>query len=113
MRFICRVLVVALMLLPFQAVQAGMIGTDRAAPSVGAQAERAAVLSIASRADVAGQLQSLGLDPTTAKDRVAAMTDDEIRSLQGNLGSLPAGASSGWAWAAVIIIAVVLYYNWR
>ena len=55
----------------------------------------------------AGQVQN-------AKDRVAAMTDQEVRTLAGNLDSLPAGAkTNGWAWAAVIIIAVWIIYAWK
>ncbi len=114
MRMLCRVLILSLMLLPFQTVQAGMIGTDQAASLASAQADRSAVLRLVSRADVAKQMQALGLDPNLAKERVAAMTDQEVRSLAGNLNSLPAGAkTSGWAWAAVIIIAIVIWYNWR
>lgn len=113
MRMICRFLIVSLMLLPFQTVQAGMIGTDRVADAASAQAERAMVMSLASRSDVAGQLHALGLDPATAKDRVAAMTDQEVRSLAGNLHALPAGADSSLAWAVVIVLAIALYFYWR
>ena len=113
-RAICRFLVVSIMLLPFQTLQAGMIGTDKAAAAGGALAERVAVLNLVARSDVAGQLQALGLDPRTAKDRVAAMTDAEIHSLAGKLDSLPAGArNSGAAWLVVIIIAAVIIYNWK
>lgn len=113
-RMICRFLILVMAMLPFQTVQAGMIGTDQVASAMSAQADRASVLSLMSRSDVASQLQALGLDPQVAKDRVAAMTDEEVRSLAGKLDSLPAGArSNGWAWAAVIIIAIVIWYNWK
>ena len=112
-RMICRFLVVSMMLLPFQTIQAGMIGTDQMASVASAQTDRASVLNLMSRSDVASQLQTLGLDPKVAKDRVAAMTDEEVRSLAGKLDSLPAGATNGWIWAAVIIIAIVIWYNWK
>ena len=112
-RMICRFLVLSMMLLPFQTIQAGMIGTDQIASATSAQTDRAAVLSLMSRSDVASQLQTLGLDPKVAQDRVAAMTDEEVRSLAGKLDSLPAGATSGWVWAAVVIIAIVIWYNWK
>ena len=111
MRFICRMLVISMVMLPFQTVQAGMIGAEQAVAVATAQAERQAVLSLISRSEVASQLQSLGLDASTAKDRVAAMTDQEIHSLAGQLDSLPAGATDGWVWAAVIIIGVLIWYN--
>jgi hypothetical protein len=111
-RFICRLLVVSMAMLPFQIVQAGMIGADQAVAAASAQAERQAVLSLVSRSDVASQLQSLGVDLKTANDRVAAMTDEEVHSLAGQLNSLPAGANDGWIWAAVIIIGVLIWYNY-
>jgi hypothetical protein len=114
MRFICRMLIVALAGLPFQSVQAGMIGTGQVVAVAGSQADRSAVLSLISRSDVASQMQSMGVDSKTALDRVAAMTDQEVRALAGNIDSLPAGArSNGWTIAVVLIIAVVLWYNWK
>ena len=111
---ICRFLIVSLMLLPFQTVQAGLIGTGQVAAAATAQADRDAVLSLIGRSEVGSQLQALGVDPKTAKERVAAMTDQEVRTLAGNLDSVPAGArSNGWVWAVVIIIAIVLIYRWK
>lgn len=112
MRFLCRMLVVSLVMLPFQSVQAGMIGADQIA-TAGAQAERQAVLSMIGRSEVASQLQSFGIDPRNARDRVAAMSDEEVRSLAGKLSALPAGADSGWAWVLVIIIGVIIWYNYK
>lgn len=113
MRMVCRFLVVSMMLLPFQTIQAGMIGTDQMVVTQGAQSERAAVLAVLERSDVTRQLQALGLDPQVAADRVAAMTDEEARSLAGKLDALPAGAASGWVWAAVIIVAILVFYVWK
>src|SRR6185295_11663689 len=90
-RLISRLLIVCLIGLPFQ-VSAGMIGTDQAVTAAQAQAARTAVLGQISRADVAGQLQSLGLTPQAAADRVAALTDAEVAKLSGQIQSLPAGA---------------------
>lgn len=112
-RMVCRFLAVAMLLLPFQTIQAGMIGTDRVAAAAGAQSDRATVLGLIERADVTSQLKALGLDPKIAADRVAAMTDEEARSLAGKLEALPAGAASGWVWAAVIIVAIILFYSWK
>lgn len=113
MRMVCRFLVVSMMLLPFQTIQAGMIGTDQLAATASVQSDRAAVLGLLERADVASQLQALGLDPKVAADRVASMTDEEVRSLAGKLDALPAGAASGWVWAAVIILAILVFYVWK
>lgn len=109
-RMICRFLVLSMMLLPFQTIQAGMIGTDQIATVASAQADRASVLSVLNRSDVVSQLQTLGLDPKVAKDRVAALTDEEVHTLAGKLNSLPAGADSGWWIAAVVLIGIVIWW---
>ena len=108
-RTLCRLLIVLMAWTPFQLAHAGIISTDQAVGS--AQAERAAVLGLIQRADVAGQLQSFGVDLSSAKDRVAAMTDEEVRSLAGKLNALPAG---GDAWVIVILVGVILWLVfWR
>ncbi|MBC7803458.1 MAG: PA2779 family protein [Candidatus Parcubacteria bacterium] len=107
-RLISRLLVVCLIGLPFQ-VSAGMIGTDTVVSAAQAQAARATVLSQLSRADVAGQLQSLGLSQQNAQDRVAALTDAEVAKLAGQIQSLPAGAD-GAALVVLILIGVLIWW---
>ena len=109
-KVLCHILIVLMAWSPFHLAQAGMIGTEQVVTS-GAQAERAAVLSLINRADVSSQLQALGLDPATARDRVAVMSDEEVRTLAGRLEALPAGSSST-AGAVVLIILIVLFVWW-
>jgi hypothetical protein len=110
-RTICRLLVVLMIWTPYQAAQAGMIGSDQAA-TASPQADRNTVLSFVSRGDVAGQLQSLGLDAATAKDRVAAMTDSEVAYLAGRIESLPAGADTAGVILLILIIAAI-WWVWK
>ena len=107
-RTICRLLIVLMAWTPFQWAQAGLIGTDQVVAST-AQADRAAVLNFVSRADVASQLQSFGIDASTAKDRVAAMTDQELRTIAGRIDAMPAGANSS-GWVVLIIIVLVIWW---
>ena len=107
----CRVLIVALMTLSFQTAHAGMIGADRAAASV--PSERVAMLSVLSRADTTAQLQAQGIDPALASERVAAMTDEEVRTLAGNIHTAPAGADGGTVLAVVLIAGIVWYFVFR
>ena len=109
-RALCNLLIVLMAWTPFHMAYAGVISTDQAV-GASSQGDRAAVLAAISRSDVSSQLQSLGLDQATAKDRVAALTDEEVRSLNGQLQALPAGGD-GWAVAAVILIAVLIWYFW-
>lgn len=110
-RLISRLLIVCLIGLPFQ-VNAGMIGTDEVVSAAQAQVARATVLSQISRADVAGQLQSLGLTAQAATDRVAALTDVEVAKLAGQIESLPAGAS-GSGLLLLILIGVLIWWAVR
>ena len=108
---ICRLLVVLMVWTPYQVAQAGMIGTDQVAtPST--QADRSAVLGFVSRADVAGQLQAMGLDAATAKDRVAAMSDAEVSMLANRINSLPAGADTAGVLILILIIAAI-WWVWK
>ena len=107
-RHISRFLIVCLIGLPFQ-VNAALIGTDAVVSAAQAQAARATVLSQINRADVAGQLQSLGLTPQAASDRVAALTDTEVAKLAGQIDSLPAGANGG-SLLLLILIGVLIWW---
>ena len=111
-RMICRLLIVSLVFLSFQTT-AGMIGTDQLAPEATAQTARSQINAALARADISSQLQTMGIDTKTAQERVAALTDEEARSLAGKLNSVPAGASDGWWILAIIIVALIVWWRWR
>ena len=109
---ICRMLVVSLLFFSYQST-AGMIGTQSIVSAPSAQTERTQIQSALSRADVASQLQALGVDVKLAHERVAALTDDEARSLAGKLPTAPAGASDeGWWIAAAVVVAIAIWWFW-
>jgi hypothetical protein len=98
---LCRLLVVSVAFLSIHCARAETIATEQAL-TVTTQAGRQMLLAYLGRADVASQLHSLGVGQAFAEQRVAAMSDEEIETLVGKLGSLPAagqmsggGASSG------------------
>jgi hypothetical protein len=109
-RTLCRLLMVLMVWSPMQLANAGMIGTDQAA-SVATQPDRETLFQFLGRSDVTSQLQSLGIDPATAKGRVAAMTDQEVQSLADKIHSMPAGGDSG-AILLLIVIGVVVWWIW-
>jgi len=109
-RTLCRLLMVLMVWSPMQFANAGMIGTDQAA-SVATQADRDTLFQFLGRSDVTSQLQSLGVDPATVKDRVAAMTDQEVQSLADKIHSIPAGGDSG-AILLLLVIGVVVWWVW-
>ncbi len=109
---LCRILIALMVWTPFQMAQAGMIGTEQVA-STAQHGDRTAVLNMLTRAEVASQLQALGIDPAQAKDRVQAMSDQEIAALASRLASLPAGADGGAVLLIIVIAAAVWWYVYK
>src|SRR2546426_901784 len=91
-RMICRVLIAPVMALSVQTARAGMIGADQVSLAAAAQTERNTVLNALGRPAVTSGLQALGVDPQAARDRVAAMSDEELDALAGKMNSLALGA---------------------
>jgi hypothetical protein len=100
---LCRLLIALMVWTPFQMANAAMVGTDQVVATT-AQQDRAHVLAVLERGEVAGNLQMYGLDPAQAKERVNAMTDEEVGALAQKIDSLPAGGLHGWGAALVILI---------
>jgi len=108
-----RVLVALMIWTPYQIAQAGMIGTEQVVQQ-STQADRGTVTAFINRGEVASQLQAFGIDPKTAQDRVASLSDEEVRALSGKIDSLPAGADNEWVWVLVIIlIAGAVWWAWK
>jgi hypothetical protein len=105
----CRVLVVSLLALSFQTAHAGLIGADQAAAG-STSSERTLLLGTLDRADVAAQLQSAGVDPLDARQRVQSMSDQEVHALAQDIQSAPAGGLGTGAVVAIILIAALVWY---
>ena len=103
---ICRFLAIAIMMMPFQSGQAAMIGTDQLNSATTVQVERNVVLNYLSRAQTVNELQNLGLDAQTAKDRVDAMSNDEVSSLAGKITAAPAGGDG------LVLLILVVFFIW-
>lgn len=107
---LCRILIVLTAWSPLQIAQAGMIGTEQTLSPQG-EMDRAHVMSILNRGDVSVQLQAFGLDPAKVRDRVQAMTDQEVAALTQKLDSLPAGGrSDAGVLILIIIIAAIIWW---
>src|SRR2546421_2332429 len=108
---LCRLLVLSVACLSIHSARAEMIATEQA-------------VTYLSRAEVASQLHSLGVEAAFGEQRVAAMSDEEIGALIGKLGSLPAGgqmsgggASSGGyggrgGGAVLVVLLLALLVAW-
>ena len=77
-----------------QTAQAAMIGTEQVAQASTARSAdeaRSQLNEAFARADVQARLQALGVGTSDARERVAALTDDEARRLAGEIDKAPAG----------------------
>jgi hypothetical protein len=82
-------------------VHAGMLPTQAGA----AGSDRGQVLSVLDRQEVRAGLEARGVSPADVKARVAAMSDDEVAQLAGQLDSLPAG---GDVLGVLLVVFIVL-----
>lgn len=110
---LCRFLAIAMVMLPFQTGQASMIGTDQVNSAAAVQLDRNVVLNYLSRSQTINQFQALGLDAQAARDRVAAMTDDEVSTLAGKIHAAPAGADGGGLALLVLVVFFIWYFAFR
>jgi hypothetical protein len=83
-------------------VHAGMLPTDAANPA------RARVLTVLERSDVQAQLQANGVSPADVKARVAAMSDDEVAQLAGQIDGLPAGGTDVLGFILVVFVILLI-----
>ena len=113
-KLVCQTLIASLLAVSVQTAGAGMIGADRAVTTA-AQADRTLVLDVLNRADTVAALQAYGVDPAQARERVAVMSDQEVRQLAGDIQSAPAGAdpSVGGVLLVVAVAAAVWYFVFR
>lgn len=95
-RWLCRLIAVAFVLtvLPVPAAQARIVSTQALSAGAAADDARARIEAVLERKEVHSQLVALGVDPKTAHDRVAALTDAEARALARHIDSMPAGGDT-------------------
>ncbi|RYY82940.1 MAG: hypothetical protein EOO24_39640 [Comamonadaceae bacterium] len=108
----CQALVASMLTLSFQAANAGLIQPEQAAAGT-VQADRTQVLEVLARADVAAQVAAQGVDPLQARERIQAMSDQEVSQLAQDIRTAPAGADAGGVLLAVVIVSAVWYFFFR
>jgi len=90
-----------------QTVQAAMISAEQVAESsITSQGnqDRTLIVAALSREDVQSALVARGIDPAQAKDRVAALTDEEASVVASQLDTAPVGGIIG----AIVLVFLVL-----
>ncbi|MDD3353704.1 PA2779 family protein [Zoogloea sp.] len=96
-----------------QTAQATMIGTEEVARVAQDEARRtgdearARLQDLFTRADVQARLQDLGVEAADARDRVAALTDEDATRLAEQIDKAPAGGIIG----AILLVFFVLLFT--
>jgi hypothetical protein len=110
MRMTSRLLIASVLsfALPLQSTYAAMVTTDQAAQSVQSKSERMQVRTFLDRADVRKEFQAQGVDANTAQERVAALTDEEVHKIAGNIDKLAAGGDGGILGILLTVFIVLL-----
>lgn len=107
-RVIAQFLIIAIGFFSLQPVaSAAMIGTQDIVQQDRAVMERAQLLQALDRQDVRSKLESYGVNPDMAKQRVASMTDAEVAQMNAQIEQMPAGA--GVLEVALIVFLVLLF----
>lgn len=60
------------------------------------------------REEVRSQMQTMGLDPTLAAERVASLTDSQLQQLALNIQNAPAGSGALGIVISVLVIILLL-----
>jgi len=93
---------------PLQSTYAVMVGTEQVVPSVQSQSERERINTFIDREDVRKEMQAQGIDANDTKARVAALTDEEVHKIAGNMDRLPAGGDGGVLEVLLTVFVVLL-----
>ena len=87
--------------------QAALIGTDAVATASARQASEQKVSAALAREDVSRQLQKMGVNPDEARQRVAALNDQELATLSDKVDRLPAGGDFFGTVGLIFIILLI------
>lgn len=70
--------------------------------------DRDVLLEQLHRENVRGQLEQMGVNVDDAVERVAAMTDSEVRQLTAGLGAYPAGGDVGVGLGVILLVILII-----
>ena len=87
---------------------AGVIGTQDYLAAEARAGHLAQINATLSRADVQAQLVALGVDPAHAVTRAAALSDAELAQVAGQMQTLPAGGDGILAVIGIVFVVLLI-----
>lgn len=107
-RFVMACLLSATIIVAPMALHAEMVDSH----TILSQEERSnqvqMVETFIAREEVRSQMQTMGLDPTLAAERVASLTDSQLQQLALNIQNAPAGSGALGIVISVLVIILLL-----
>jgi len=97
----------AMLILPF-AARAEIVDTQDLATHSQSEQDRAKVQSFVERATVKEKLEAMGVEGLLAKDRVAALSEQEVHALAERIDAMPAGGTLSQMDMVVILLIAIL-----
>ncbi len=108
-RYLSTILAVLLTVLSIQTpAYAAIVGTDVVIAQQQSSIDRAQLLAMFERSDLRDALVAQGVNPDNARERIAALSDEEVKSMIGQVDQLPAG---GDAVGVVVFLFLVLLFT--
>ena len=101
---VCNILILGLT----PAVEARLIGTQEALQMTQREEQLARISRIFFRSEVQEQMLAYGVEPKDVKDRLAVLTDEELRQLANRLQDMPAGGDSVLAVVGLIFVVLII-----
>lgn len=92
--------------LPGAAV-AGIVGTDEVLSHGQAELDRERIQAELEREDVRDALTGYGVDPADVEDRLAALSDQEVREMAEQMEQQPAGAGVSIGATTILLLVII------
>lgn len=91
-----------------QSAGAAVISTETAIQSQERTARIERITSVLASDSVQQQLVALGVDPASAEQRVASLSDSELLSLEQRMNELPAGADGALTVLGIVLLVMLV-----
>lgn len=101
---VCNILILGLT----PAVEARLIGTQEALQMTQREEQLDRISRIFFHSEVQEQMLVYGVEPKDVKDRLAVLTDEELRQLANRLQDMPAGGDSVLAVVGLIFVVLII-----
>jgi hypothetical protein len=86
----------------------GVVTTDQLIEQQLASMNKSTLLSMLDRDEVRQQLIERGVDPVFARERIAALSDEQISQIKADIDQLPAGSGVVGILVAVLLVLMIL-----